>query len=688
MSETHTRTRGEVTSRRRGRSRLVALSAGVALACAGLTGLAERPAAAASGTITGATLEWTVSDEANAASFNGQCNFMSAGKSDGSASTYTATDGNATVLKLNASDEYVPISSYASRCLDKTGAPVNFLSGAAARRLGQKVRFTGGTGTLDPATGAATIQWTGSFSINFYGTLVPFWMTDPKLVVDASGNGQITATMGGYASDMANPELRVPLPETPNVVIATLSGVDGDNTTGFTTTPVFSGVEYDVDPESGQPPQNRVNPGWGAWPESFVDFQMQTGLGSYWYSSGSSVDVRKPPFPLTVGYGTFTEPKTTTATPNANLNPAVSNTIAVTGSGFTGLAPSEQGIYTGLVNAADWQPGQVPDVADFIGATFTPKALIAGGAYSTSITVPANAVTDASATYGIATFCAHACSLTNRAFDSFTPVDFATPDPTRATVGTPYETVIAPFSGVAPYTWSVKSGVLAPGLSLNPSTGSISGTPTTEGKFTVVIEVADSKLPKPKKVTSPLTINVAPEDFRITTETLPGIDARVPYEHQIEADGGVGPYRYKVTGGTRPQGIRVTGTGLVKGKSKVHGIYEFTVTVTDKFKYAATKTYTVEVAEADVTVVVDQSSLPSAPAGQAYSQTLTASGGTIDQYTFQKVSGTLPPKVTLKGSTGLISGTPTKLGSYTFEVVAKDKHGYVSAPVSLTIVVS
>ena len=41
---------------------------------------------------------------------------------------------------------------------------------------------------------------------------------------------------------------------------------------------------------------------WGGWPQSFVNFQQATGLGSYWYSSGGAADDEKPQDPVTVGY--------------------------------------------------------------------------------------------------------------------------------------------------------------------------------------------------------------------------------------------------------------------------------------------------------------------------------------------------------------------------------------------------
>ena len=92
------------------------------------------------------------------------------------------------------------------------------------------MRFTGGTGTVDSATGVSTVQWTGTFTVNFYGKYVPFWIINPKLTVNAAGVGQITATLGGYASSLENPDVRTLLPATPNVVLANFTSVS--NTSG------------------------------------------------------------------------------------------------------------------------------------------------------------------------------------------------------------------------------------------------------------------------------------------------------------------------------------------------------------------------------------------------------------------------------------------------------------------------
>src|SRR6185312_15133152 len=50
-----------------------------------------------------------------------------------------------------------------------------------------------------------------------------------------------------------------------------------------------------------------------------------------------------------------------------------------------------------------------------------------------------------------------------------------------ATVGVPYSAALTAQGGSAPYVWSVTAGALPTGLSLDASTGTVAGTPTTVG---------------------------------------------------------------------------------------------------------------------------------------------------------------------------------------------------------------
>lgn len=71
--------------------------------------------------------------------------------------------------------------------------------------------------------------------------------------------------------------------------------------------------------------------------------------------------------------------------------------------------------------------------------------------------------------------------------------------------GKPYTAYLKAEGGKSPYSWTISSGSLLPGLTLNKSTGVISGTPTTGGKCDFTIRVLDSNAPS-KEATKAFTI--------------------------------------------------------------------------------------------------------------------------------------------------------------------------------------
>lgn len=244
------------------------------------------PAAAGAAAVSGVTLDWTGNGEVQAKARNGAANYFTAGATDGSAGAYSARSGNVQIVQAPASGaEYQ--ATWATRAAHVNGA-------------GRQVaRLFGGHGTV-AGDGSATIAWSGAFTLNFYGGLLPFTIGDPVLEVDATGHGTLKADLSGYGSSQANPDVKTPLTPAPGVTIATLSGAVVQPGQDVALTPDYAGVAVTL--PGGFTPQNRAIDGWGAWPQGFVDFQLGTGLSSYWYSSGDS-DTLKPPFPFRLRFG-------------------------------------------------------------------------------------------------------------------------------------------------------------------------------------------------------------------------------------------------------------------------------------------------------------------------------------------------------------------------------------------------
>lgn len=84
---------------------------------------------------------------------------------------------------------------------------------------------------------------------------------------------------------------------------------------------------------------------------------------------------------------------------------------------------------------------------------------------------------------------------------------------------------------------------------------------------------------------------------------------------------------------------------------------------------------------------VQTTSLTSGQVGVAYTQTLVASGAS-SPYTWQHTSGALPPGMNPLTSGGVLDGTPTTMGTYTFTVTATSANGAVSLPQTLSVTIA
>jgi len=164
-------------------------------------------------------------------------------------------------------------------------------------------------------------------------------------------------------------------------------------------------------------------------------------------------------------------------------------------------------------------------------------------------------------------------------------------------VGSAYGPVtLAASGGMTPYSWSVTSGALPGGLSLDASTGVISGTPTAYGTFTFEVTVTDSENPAMTATSQTLSITVKPAPLMVTTTSLAAATGGKPYAATLAATGGVTPYSWSVTPGSLPPGLSLdSATGVISGTPDVAGTYDFTVTVTDSENPAMTANATLSI---------------------------------------------------------------------------------------------
>lgn len=235
-------------------------------------------------------------------------------------------------------------------------------------------------------------------------------------------------------------------------------------------------------------------------------------------------------------------------------------------------------------------------------------------------------------------------------------------------------TPVTATGGTTPLSYSV-SPTLPSGLSLNTSTGAITGTPTATSVATsYTITVTDNNSATATANFS-LTVNSA------VTATQAVASAVLTQNHTITAftpvtgGGGTGTLTYSVSP-TLPAGVAFSSsTGAITGTPTASSANTtYTVTVTDSNNATASNTFTLQVyAAPSATTAIASASLTAGQSASAF-MPVTGSGGAAP-LTYS-IAPSLPNALTLNTSTGAISGTPsTPTVATTYTVTVTDKNG-------------
>lgn len=232
----------------------------------------------------------------------------------------------------------------------------------------------------------------------------------------------------------------------------------------------------------------------------------------------------------------------------------------------------------------------------------------------------------------------------------------------RSTRTVAYSSGLTRSGGKAPFTWAVVSGTLPTGLTINSGTGVISGTPT-DASFTtrnITVAVTDSE---GRSATSAQTITYR-DVPNMVAATLPYGWRNVPYSGSVVAANAADTHAltYAYVSGDPIFGLTLdTNTGAITGTptSTNYASIGYTYRATDIDGNFDEAVFTLPYADN----LAASESTPNVASGASYSGSVSRTGG-HSPFTYAVQSGALPSGITLNGTTGIISGSSTVVGSY------------------------
>ena len=292
------------------------------------------------------------------------------------------------------------------------------------------------------------------------------------------------------------------------------------------------------------------------------------------------------------------------------------------------------------------------------GLTLSSAGLLGGvptqaGTYNFSVTATDNK--------GCSTTTAQTLLITN----TLTLTALNLPDGTVG-IGYPTQVIPAATGGSTPYTYTAVN--LPPGLSFNPTTREITGTPTVAGPYVVTINVSDAD---GNSTSMNYTINIK-NALVLPNASLADGTVGVTYPTQLipSATGGTTPYTYVAT--NLPPGLSFnSATREITGTPTTTGTFTVNVQVTDGASVTASNSYTIKVV---APLSIANKTLADGTVGVVYpTETLPAATGGVGPYTY--VATNVPAGLSFDPTTRQLTGTPTGAGNFTITLTVTDSEG-------------
>ncbi|MFO0722680.1 MAG: putative Ig domain-containing protein [Myxococcota bacterium] len=355
-------------------------------------------------------------------------------------------------------------------------------------------------------------------------------------------------------------------------------------------------------------------------------------------------------------------------------NLIIITTITIPGA-TVGTAYSAQLAASGGTAPYSWELG--PTSVLPAGLTLSAAGVISGtptiaGRYSFSVVATDSSAPTQSGSRTLTLVVAQAAGSTLRILNGAMP---------SGTVGVAYGVRLRAFGGMTPYTWTVASGALPPGVTLSMA-GTVTGTPTATGNFDFNAQVTDATAPTPEVAQASFRITVLPVGamlLAVTTQNLPNGVINQAYSAMLAATGGAAPYTWSLAGGALPAGLHLQPNGLVTGTTTVAGRARFTVSVTDAGNPQQTArgqiNLNILMAVAPLTIR-GNNALPNAVVAVPYTAPIGVRGG-LGPYTLTVQSGRIPPGFMLDSGALALVGTATGAGTYSFTIQAADSQAPV-----------